>query len=70
MVGPSLAKAGSDAASRVSGKSAEEYLNASIVTPNEYVVEGFSANIMPAQYGTELSEQQIKDLVAYLVTLI
>jgi cytochrome c551/c552 len=69
MVGPSLAKVGAEAGSRVSGQSAEEYLRNSIVKPNDYVVEGFAANIMPAQYSTELSEQQINDLVAYMQTL-
>jgi cytochrome c2 len=66
MVGPSLANMGSVAGSRVSGMSAEEYLRQAIVEPDAHIVEGFSPGIMPGTYGTQLSEQQINDLVAYL----
>lgn len=69
LVGPSLAKVGADAGSRVSGQSAGAYLRESVVDPNAHVVEGFASNLMPATYGTQLSEQQIDDLVAYLLTL-
>ena len=68
-VGPSLAKIGDDAGTRVSGQSADQFLKQSIVAPNEHIAEGFSANLMPSTYGSELSEQQINDLVAYLLTL-
>lgn len=67
--GPSLAKIGTAASSRVSGQSAEEYLRNSIVTPNDHIAEGFGSNIMPATYGNQMSEQEISDLVAYLLTL-
>jgi cytochrome c2 len=66
LVGPSLANIGSEAGSRVSGVSAEEYLRQSVVEPDAHVVEGFAPGIMPGTYGTQLSEQQINDLVAYL----
>lgn len=69
LVGPSLAVVGGEAGSRVSGQPAEEYLRLSIVEPGEYIVEGFAAGIMPANYGNELSEQQLNDLVAYLLSL-
>lgn len=69
LVGPSLAVVGGEAGSRVSGQSAEEYLRLSIVEPGEFIVEGFAAGIMPANYGNELSEQQLNDLVAYLLSL-
>jgi cytochrome c2 len=69
LVGPSLANIGADAGSRVSGQSAEEYLRQSIVEPDAHVVEGFSPGIMPSNYGTQLTEQQINVLVAYLSSL-
>jgi mono/diheme cytochrome c family protein len=45
----------------------EEYLHESIVDPHAYVVEGFQP-IMPEGYGDQFSEQQINDIVAYLMT--
>ena len=69
VVGPSLAKIGDEAGARISGQSAGQYLKQSIVAPNEHIVEGFAANIMPANYGSELSEKEINDLVTYLLTL-
>ena len=69
LVGPSLANIGTDAGSRVSGLSAEEYLRQSIVEPDTHIVEGFTPGIMPTTYGTQLTEEQINDLVAYLSTL-
>ena len=69
IVGPSLAGIASVAGQMVSGQSAEEYLHESIVDPDAYVVEGFPSGLMPSNYGTQLSEQQVNDLVAYLMTL-
>ncbi len=69
LVGPSLAGVAGRAGSRVSGKSAEEYLRESIVNPNAFVVEGFPSGVMYQNYGKELSEQEIADLVAFLLTL-
>ncbi len=46
--------------------SAEEYLRRSILHPDEYVVDGYPAGRMrPA----ELSEDDVRDLTAYLLTL-
>lgn len=69
LVGPSLAGIAEEAGQMVSGESAEEYLRKSIVDPDAYVVEGFGAGIMPSTYATQLSDEQITDLVAYLMTL-
>ncbi len=69
MVGPSLANIGTEAGDRVSGQSAEEYLRKSVTDPNAHVVEGYNANIMPSTYANQLSEEQIDDLVAYMLTL-
>ncbi len=69
IVGPSLAKIGAEAGSQVAGQSAEDYVRESIVDPNAHIVDGFAVNLMPATYGSQLTEQQITDLVAYLLTL-
>ena len=54
---------------RVPGLSAEEYIHESIVNPDAYVVEGFSAGDMYQTWEAELSEQEIADIVAYLITV-
>lgn len=69
LVGPSLAGLAGRADGRVAGLSAEQYLRQSIVDPNAYVVEGFPANQMPPNFGETLADQQINDLVAFLLTL-
>jgi mono/diheme cytochrome c family protein len=57
-VGPNLDEvlAGKDAA----------FINESIVEPNAEVASGFSAGVMPQNYGDQLSQQQLDDLVAFL----
>lgn len=69
LIGPSLAQIGAEAGDRVSGQSAEEYLRTSIVEPDQYVVEGFSAGSMPAALSEELSDEQVDNLVAFMMTL-
>ncbi len=69
IVGPSLKGIKERAATRVEGKSAEEYLKASILAPNEYVVEGFVQGLMPAGYREALTDDQLNDVVAYLMSI-
>jgi len=69
LFGPSLAKVGAVAGARASGQSAEDYFRQSILEPNVQIVEGFTPNVMHLTYGDELSEQEVNDLVAYLLTL-
>ena len=69
LVGPSMAGVANRAGSRVAGESAEEYLRQSILSPDAYTVDGFSAGLMPAGLANELSDQQLDDIVAYLLTL-
>lgn len=68
IVGPSHAKIGGDAATRVPGMSAEEYLHQSIVDPNAHVSEGYVAGVMYQNYAKDLGEQDVNDLVAFLLT--
>ena len=69
LVGPSLAAVASRAGERVPDLPSGEYLRESIVSPNAYVVEGFSPDVMYQQYAQVLSDKEITDLVAFLMTL-
>lgn len=68
LVGPSLQGYAANAKAHADGKSIEAYTYSSIVQPANYLVSGFG-NVMYAQYGRQLSSQQIADLIAYLLTL-
>jgi mono/diheme cytochrome c family protein len=57
-VGPNLSEA-------LKGKDAA-FIQQSIVDPNAVVAEGFQPNIMPQTYGSQLSDKQLADLVAFL----
>ncbi len=46
-----------------------EYIYTAIVDPNAFVAEGMPANVMPQNFGEVLTEQDINDLVAYIVSL-
>ena len=69
LVGPSHAGIATRAASAVPGMSAEEYLKQSIITPDAHLSEGFTSGVMYQNYGKDLTEQEINDIVAYLLTL-
>lgn len=49
------------------GLSPAEYLHQSIVNPSAYVVNGFTAGLMPEIYDTTLSTEALADLIAYLL---
>jgi cytochrome c len=76
-VGANMTGIANRAGSRVQGKDAYTYLHESIVNPNAFLVpnEGgkvYSAggiSLMYQEYGTKLTEGQVDDLVAYLLTL-
>ena len=69
IVGPSQAGLATRAETRVAGMSAADYIHQSIVEPNAHIVEGFAEGLMYQNYGTDLTEQEINDLVAYTLTL-
>lgn len=50
------------------GLTAEEYLHQSILEPERYLVSGYR-DIMYPDYSAHLSEQDIQDLIAFLLTL-
>lgn len=66
LIGPGLAGYAEVAGMRVEGQSAEEYTYLAIVRPAAHIVSGYS-NLMYAEYGSRLSDQQIADLMAYLL---
>jgi len=68
-IGPALDGLATRAASRVSGLTAEEYIRQSILEPSTYVVESFPDGRMPQNFGEILTEEQINDLIAFLLTL-
>lgn len=60
LVGPSLAGSGAED---------KQSLREEIVNPDAQVTAGFSQGIMPDTFGTQLTPQQIDDLIAFLRTL-
>lgn len=69
IVGPSQAGLATRAETRVPGQSAEAYIRNSIMHPNDFVVEGFAEGLMYQNYATDLTIEEIDDLVAYTLTL-
>ena len=65
--GPSRSQIRENAATRVAGMSAEDYLRESILDPSAHVEEGYFDNLMPKVYGELLTEQEIEHLIAFLL---
>jgi cytochrome c2 len=65
--GPTLQGIAGRAANRVPGLSAEEYLRQSIMDPTAYIIEGYISK-MGRIFSVVLSEQEVNDLVAFLMT--
>ena len=74
LIGPSLQGISQIAGTRVEGLSVVEYLHTSIVHPNEFIVPPdaggpYPENLMPMTYGDLWTEQELNDIIAYLLTL-
>ena len=69
LVGPSPVGVAARAEAAAPGQTAEQYLRESITRPDAYLVAGFDPGQMYQNYGEELTEEEIDDLVAYLLTL-
>jgi len=69
--GPSLAdlkaNAEAHAADHGEGQTVVEFLHESIVDPSAYVPEGFNDGIMPQTYGDQYSDDEIDDIIAYIL---
>jgi cytochrome c oxidase subunit II len=59
-IGPDLDKV-------LKGKDAA-FIKESITDPNAEIAQGYQPNVMPGGYGSQLTSQQINDLVAFLQT--
>jgi cytochrome c oxidase subunit 2 len=46
----------------------EAFIKQSITDPNAAIAQGFQPGIMPQSYGSQLTSQQLNDLVAFLKT--
>jgi mono/diheme cytochrome c family protein len=66
LVGPSMAGVAGRAGSAVSGQSAEQYLKQSLTEPDAFLAKGFAKGLMPKP---TLTDKQVSDLVAYMLTL-
>jgi cytochrome c oxidase subunit 2 len=62
----SAGKIGPDLDRGLKGRPAQ-FIRQSIVDPNAVITRGYTANLMPRDFATTLSPQQIDGLVAYLV---
>jgi mono/diheme cytochrome c family protein len=68
-VGPSWYGAGDHAVTRVPGQSPALYLYTSITDPEAFIVPDFPPGLMPNIYNQLLTDEQIANIVAYLLTL-
>ncbi|MCY3834533.1 MAG: cytochrome c [Chloroflexi bacterium] len=50
------------------GYSFEQYIVESVTRPGDYVVDGYSSGLMPTNFGLRMTDQQLADIVAYLLT--
>jgi cytochrome c oxidase subunit 2 len=57
---------GPDLDEALKGKDAA-FIRKSIVDPDAQITEGFQAGLMPKDYGEKLSDQDLSDLVAFLL---
>jgi mono/diheme cytochrome c family protein len=64
--GPSLSTMQSNAATRIDGMAAADYLYQSIVDPGAYVVDGYT-NTMPGTFATQFNQQEISDLIKFIL---
>jgi cytochrome c oxidase subunit 2 len=56
---------GPDLDDALKGKDAD-FVKTSITDPNAEIASGFQPNVMPQNYGSQLSSQELADLVAFL----
>lgn len=68
IAGPSLAGIANLAGERVPGMTAESYIRRSILSPYDYLVEGF-LETMPPDLGKRLTGEEFDAVVAFLLTL-
>ncbi len=70
LIGPGLQGIGERAATRVDGQTAVEYIRTSIVEPNAHIVEAdppYPESLMPQVYADVFTDDEINDIIAYLL---
>ena len=50
------------------GYTVMQYIVESITRPGDYVVEGYSSGLMPVNFGVRMTDQQLADIVAFIMT--
>ena len=45
-----------------------QYLYTSIINPNDFIVDGYNSDVMPQTYADDMSEQDLADLLTYLLS--
>ena len=68
-MGPSQQGIATRAGTRIPGMDAREYITQSVLDTNSYIVEGFPADLMPANFIETIGPQAIADVIEYLLTL-
>lgn len=68
IVGPSLVGIAEIADTRIEGLEARQYIENSIMYPDDYLVEGYE-DLMPKTFGKTLTREEVNLLVEYLLTL-
>lgn len=69
LVGPGMYGLPQRTSQRVADEVPERYLYNSIVHPNDHIVADYAENVMPLIYDDIFTDEQVHDLVAYLMTL-
>jgi mono/diheme cytochrome c family protein len=65
-VGPPLTNIATVGETRVDGVTAEEYIRQSILNPSAYLVDGYD-NLMVQTFADTITDEQLSDLVAFLL---
>jgi cytochrome c oxidase subunit 2 len=66
-IGPPLDGLSAAAAERMAGVTAAEYVEESILAPDDFIVPGFPPGLMPKTFSQRLSPDQIQRLAAFLL---
>ena len=67
LVGPTMDGLATRAETRQDGVDSKTYIRRAITKPSDFVVDGF-VDQMPATFDTSLSNDELDDLVSYLLT--
>ncbi len=67
-VGPNMGNLASNAATRIEGVSAHDYIVQSIMEPNAYIVDGYNPNIMIQTFAQQMTPEEISNLADWLIS--